>query len=231
MLTEHGEKLILPTPDPVVRKATGHRRFLIGLDLGQAQDPSAFVIIRDEAIPRYRSPHVQEVGPRSRVVVAADRIRETSYVDVARLMGRLKQAPEIANRCHLVIDASGVGRAFGDVLDEKGIAHTKVQMVGGMGENREGRFWNVSKNKLLTDLNGALHTRKLGLGNFPMRDALASELASFQVTWSASGNMRLDGGDDEGHADMVIAAALAYWLSDCRLLNCVVGETKLGGWY
>jgi len=230
MIEQH-EKLILPTPDPAVARAVGHRRFLVGLDLGQAQDPSAFVVIRDERVPEWHTPVLQRLRPRERVVVAAERIRETSYIEVARIVARLMQMPEIAGRCHLAIDATGVGRAFGDVLDEIGVAHQKVQMTAGMGENRDGRFWNVSKNLLLSNLNGALHTGKLGLGAFDMRDTLAREFESFQVTWSASGNMRLEGGDDEGHADMVIASALGLWLSDCRAVNACVGTVQLAGWY
>ncbi|MEE4212680.1 MAG: hypothetical protein V2I43_25835 [Parvularcula sp.] len=231
MLTVCGEKLVLPTSDPGVRTATGHRRFLIGLDLGQAQDPSAYVVMRDEAIPEWHTSITQRLGERQRTVVAADRIRDTSYVEVARIAGALMASSAIAGRCHLCIDATGVGRAFGDVLDEMGIKHTKLQMVGGMSENRDGRFWNVSKNRLMAGLNGALHTRKLTLGAFDQRDALAQEFSSFQVTWSAAGNMRLEGGDDEGHADMVIATAMAWWLSDSRGLNNHFDSGRLYGWW
>lgn len=231
MLTELGEKLILPSSDPAVHCVTGHRRFLIGLDLGQAQDPSAFVVMRDEVIPEWKTTITQRLGARQRTVVAADRIRDTSYVEIARVVRALMASPAIAGRARLCIDATGVGRAFGDVLDEMGVPHLKLQMVGGMSENRDGRFWNVSKNRLMADLNGALHTGKLMLGAFDQRDALAREFSSFQVTWSASGNMRLEGGDDEGHADMVIATALAWWMSDCRALNAFVGQRKLEGAY
>lgn len=230
MLIEQNEKLILPSSDPVVAKVVGHCRFLIGLDLGQAQDPSAFTVIRDEAVPEWESGVTQRLRARQRTVVAADRIRDTSYVEIARIVRNLTLDGTLKGRCHLVIDATGVGRAFGDVLDEIGVKHHKVQMVGGLSENRAGRFWNVSKTKLLSDLNGALHIGKLVLADFPMRDDVAAELDSFQVSFSSAGNMRLEGGDAQGHADMAIATALGWWLSDCAMLNSFVGQSKLVGW-
>lgn len=227
---ENGEKLVLCSKDPAVKKVIGHRRFLIGLDLGQAQDPSAWIIMRDEQIPEW-CPSGQRLGERDRVVVAAGRIRETSYVDVARFAGRLLQAPAVAGRAYLAVDASGVGRAFCDVLDEMKIEHARVQMTGGLNANREGRFWNLGKNRLLGDLNGALHARKLGLGTFDMRENLAREFESFQIKWGSSGAMRLEGGDEEGHADLVIATSLALWMSNSPLVGGFGGSAKLDRWY
>lgn len=231
MLIEQNERLILRSPDPAVKKVVGHRRFLIGLDLGQAQDPSAFTVIRDEVVPEWHTPVIQKLGPRRRTVVAGDRIRDTSYVEIARLIRNVTMDSTIHGRCHLVVDATGVGRAFCDVLDEIGVPHTRVQMVGGLSEARDGRFWNVAKNKLLSDLNGALHTGKLTLAPFPLRDDLAAEFDSFQVTFSQAGNMRLEGGDEHGHADAVIATALGWWLSDNPTLNAYTGEVHISNYW
>ncbi len=69
------------------------------------------------------------------------------------------------------------------------------------------------------------------LADFPLRADLVRELESFSVTWSSSNNMRLDGGDGEGHADMAVASSLAWWLSDSTALGAVYGEHKLLGFY
>ena len=230
-MIEQGERLILPSSDPAVAKATGHRRFVVGLDLGQAHDPSAFTVIRDEALPEWATPMTQRLATRQRTVVAARRIRQTSYVEIARVVRNLMADPALSGRSHLVVDATGVGRAFCDVLDEIDVEHTRVQMVGGLTENRDGRFWNVSKNKLLSDLNGALHTGKLGLARFDERDDVAAEFDSFQVSWSAAGNMKLEGGDDQGHADLVIATCLGWWLTESAALNSVVETVKLRNYW
>ena len=37
-LVEKGEDLILPNADPAVEIVKGYRRFLVGLDIAQAQD-------------------------------------------------------------------------------------------------------------------------------------------------------------------------------------------------
>lgn len=112
----------------------------------------------------------QRLEKRQRSVVYADRITDTRYVEIARHVAALTQRSPIADRWTLTVDATGVGRAFVDVLTEFDIAHMPVQMVGGTSITRAGH-----------------------------------------------------------HADMAIAAALAWFRSEQS--NGFVGEGQLEGWF
>lgn len=224
-----GDCVILPTGnDPVVRRVTGHHRFHIGLDLGQS-DPTAIVIVEDRQYPIWEDGQ-QRLERRQRSVVYADRITDTRYVEIARHVAALTQRSPIEGRWTLTVDATGVGRAFVDVLSEFCIAHMPVQMVGGTSITRAGRFTNVAKNLLITSLASAFETQQLTIAaDLPLRNDLMAELESFSVKFTAAGNQVFEGGGAGHHADMAIAAALAWFRSEQS--SGFVGEGQLEGWF
>jgi hypothetical protein len=223
------DSVTLPTGnDPGIRRVTGHHRFHIGLDLGQ-HDPSGVVIIEDRQLPVMRD-NGAGLEKRQRSIVYADRIQDTRYVEIARHIAALTQRSPIASRWTLTLDATGVGRAFHDVCTEMGIRHMPVQMVGGTSVTQAGEFTNVGKNVLITSLAGAFETQQLTIAaDLPSRTELMVELESFQVKFSAAGNQIFDGGGDGHHADMVIAACLAWFRSEQSY--GFVGEGQLENWF
>jgi hypothetical protein len=80
-------------------------------------------------------------------------------------------------------------------------------------------------------MNSGLHTGELRIGDFPKRADLEIELESFEASFSGAGRMKIDGGTRTGHADMAMAVAQAYWLSDSRGMGTVVGEQRLRGYW
>lgn len=228
-LIYQGDQVSLPTGnDPGIQRIIGHHRFHIGLDLGQ-HDPSGVVIIEDRQLP-ILTDHGARLDKRRRSIVYADRIQDTRYIEIARHVAALTQRSSIAGRWTLTVDATGVGRAFVEVLSELGIAHLPVQMVGGTSITRAGRFTNVGKNLLITSLAGAFETQQLTIAaDLPSRSELLVELESFQVKFSAAGNQIFDGGGDGHHADMVIAACLAWFRSEQS--SGFLGEGQLEGWF
>lgn len=234
-IIENGEDLVIPNADPAVTKVRGYRRFLVGLDLAQSIDQNAFAIILDERVPHYDENARQALRTRRREIVRADRIPQMSYVDLAVVTRNLMMDPSIAGRAYLVVDAGGPGRAFADLLNTKSVLHTRMQIVGGENEGqtkeRGTTFNNVGKNRLLTTLNSALHVGDLTIGNFPSRDELRVELESFDASVTDAGRMKIEGGTKAGHADIAMAAAMAYWLSDHRSVGAAIGETPLRGYW
>jgi hypothetical protein len=234
-LVEKGEDLILPNADPAAVIKKGYRRFLVGLDIAQAKDRNAYSIMLDERVPFYDANGRQELGKRRREIVRADHLPQMSYADLAIVVRNLMQDPAIAGRAYLATDASGVGRAFGDLLNQKGVQHTRVQIVGGESENevreRAVYYNNIGKVRLLSALNSALHTGELAIGTFAARDLLRQELESFEAEITSAGRMKIDGGTAFGHADVAISAALSFWLSDHRTVGAHVGEVALRGYW
>ena len=84
-------------------------------------------------------------------------------------------------------------------------------MTGGMTASRKGRFWNVSKNILITDLASAIETRHL---------TIAAARTGRRWTYSAT---------SEHHADLAVAAAIALYLSNNAPKAVEIG--RLVGWY
>jgi hypothetical protein len=233
-IVQQGERLMIPCSDPAVTVVPGYRRYLVGLDIAQSIDANAFAIILDERIPR-QTAYAQELAPRRRTVVRAERIPQMSYTELAQVVRNLMTDPAIAANAYLVVDAGGPGRAFCDLLNTRNVRHTRMQIVGGDNESqtteRGTTFNNVGKNMLLGSLNSALHTGDLLIGDFPMRNELQHELESFEASIGTSGRMKIEGGTKAGHADIAMAAAMAHWLSDHRTVGAYIGEAPLKGFW
>ena len=69
---DNGELVLEAGYDPAVERAIGYRRYWLGVDLGQAQDPTALIVIKDEALPQWHGQR-QILGERARTIVFADR--------------------------------------------------------------------------------------------------------------------------------------------------------------
>lgn len=235
-IIQNGEDLHLPNSDPAINKVRGYRRFLVGLDIAQGVDRTAYTIIRDERVPQY-DPNTgnQMLGKRSRTVVTAAHVSPMSYDALAQVTRNIMRDPSIAGRAYLAVDASGVGRAFCDILNTKSVQHTRVQMTGGESENevkeRGITFNNVGKVRLLSALNSAFHTGDLQIGQFEARDLLTQELESFEADITRGGRTVLEGGTDFGHADIAVSASLAFYLSDHRSVGTAIGEAQLRGYW
>lgn len=84
-------------------------------------------------MPCYDANGRQELTKRRREIVRADHLPAMSYADLAIVTRNLMLDPAIAGRAYLVVDASGVGRAFCDILNTKSPASilslAQMQMV------------------------------------------------------------------------------------------------------
>ncbi len=172
----------------------------IGVDLGKMQDFTAIAVVeRDEQalawMPTvYRDLRVRQLerlplGTPYTLVV--ERIREIcdEYAGVAR--------------CHLVVDATGVGAPVVDMLRTARLrcGMTAVSITGGDRAGGRGESRSVPKRDLLSGVQVALEKGELRIGR-KLKEAgsLVKELI----------HMRGDGGQSE-HDDLVMAVALACW--------------------
>lgn len=224
-----GEAVRLRTGnDPAIPRIQGHLRYMVAADLGSAKDPTGITVILDEQMPVFEG--AWRLGPRQRTLVWADRLREHRYTEIVDHLSALLRKEPMAGRARLAIDASGVGRGVSDTLDLAGIRHTAVQMTAGSSVRQAGKFHNVSKQILITDLATALETGGLKIAaDLPMREELLIELESFQTRASASGVQVLDGGGADNHADMAVSLAIGWFASE--QLGGFVGEGQLENWF
>ena len=233
-LVQKGDRLILPCDDPAITVVPGYRRFLVGLDIAQSRDRNAYSIILDERVPRWTR-YAQELAPRRRVVVKGDFLPLMPYTERAVVVRNLMQDSALRDCAFLVVDAGGPGRAFCDLLNAKSVPHTRMQIVGGESEAESKQhgvtFNNVSKNLLLGNLNSALHVGELKIGAFARRGDLQAELEAFEATVGSSGRLRIEGNATDGHLDLAMATAMAFWLTDHRTVGAHVGERRVHGYW
>ena len=103
--------------DPAIERVTGFVRYWVGSDLGQANDFSSAVVIKDQQLPTSDGTQIK-LGPRERTVVFADKFKGVSYVSVVDYLIRLRNAPPFGGKSHLVIDGTSIGRVVSDMLFE-----------------------------------------------------------------------------------------------------------------
>ena len=217
--------------DPAIPRVIGHSRFQIAADLGQANDYSAVIVIKDEALPIVNDSKVI-VGPRRRTVVYADRFRGISYVDVVEHLIRLKNAPPFGGKSELAIDGTSIGRVVSDMLWDQGIDHKAVQMTGGQEWTRKGRYINCGKTFMIENLAVLFAAGEIKFAhNLPLRTEIEQDLASFSTTTTAAGNQIItQSRSAAGHGDLGIALIVAAFASQYLHPQTIVQST-LRGYY
>ena len=88
----------------------------------------------------------QDIEERFDCVVAERVPLNTSYPDIVAYVGEVLNRPPLRDRCHLVIDESGVGRAVGDMFDAAGLRPVRVSITAGTDATKQsGRRWSCSQ--------------------------------------------------------------------------------------
>ena len=194
--------------------------YYLGLDLGQAHDPSALALLEhaDLLLGRERlcrDPLTWEhrTAPR----LALRHLRRwplgTPYTqvvaDVARTVHRLQPHP-----VHLVVDATGVGAPVVDLLrTTRTGAHLVPVVITGAPHAHEGKLaTHVPKHELIRGLQLLLEKKELTLAaGLPLAEDLRRELAAFELKPTHRGSR--SGAAHGEHDDLVMALALAVWRS------------------
>lgn len=217
--------------DPAIPRVTGFSRFQISADLGQANDFSAVIVIKDEALPIVDDTTVI-VGPRNRTIVYADRFRGVSYVDVVNHLIRLKNAPPFGGKSELAIDGTSIGRVVSDMLWDQGIDHKAIQMTGGQEWSKKGRYVNAGKTAMIETLAVMFAAGEIKFAHdCPLRAEIEQDLASFSTQTTAAGNQIItQSRSAAGHGDLGIALIVGAFASQ-HLQPPVVGQHRLIGMF
>jgi hypothetical protein len=187
--------------------------YLTGLDLGQASDYTAWVVVErsERAEDRVGCYDVRHI----------DRVRGASYPKVVAHSGELiatLRAQEPRPNLDLIVDYTGVGRPVADmIVDARLDADLRLvtitggdsETVGDRGERR------VPKRNLAGVVQVLLQSGRLRIGeSLPLASVLTSELVNFRVKISLTGHDSYGAGEEwrEGsNDDLVLALALACW--------------------
>ena len=217
--------------DPAIPRVTGFVRYFVGADLGQSNDYSSAVVVKDQQLPIFDGNRVT-LGARECTVVFADKFRGVSYVDVCDYLIRLRNAPPFGGKSELVIDGTSIGRVVSDVLADQGVDHTAITMTGGQDWNRKGRYVNASKTLMIENLAVLFAAGELKFAHdLPLRQEIEEDLGSFTTQTTAAGNMVISQSRNaSGHGDLGIGLICAAFASQ-YLAPQSIKVSHLRGWY
>jgi hypothetical protein len=188
----------------------------VGVDLGQAKDFTAIAAVERAEVKggwdaqkyAWRKNTSLRLRYLERVALG------TPYPEVVERVVGLTRSSELAGHCHLVVDATGVGRPVVDLLRRAGPAcqTMPVTITGGDGESREGGYYRVPKRDVIVGLQVLLQSGELKIaGGLRYGAALVAEMAEMRVRVGQSGREQYGAWREGSHDDLVFAVALACW--------------------
>lgn len=211
------------------------RAYHVGIDVGQASDPTALAIVEHVAatlacgVEAYlRNPDGSRRAGYADATAALPRERfnllhlerlplQTPYpLQVAHILRLLSREPLATRGQHpprVWLDATGVGKAIADLFRAGGLRRmTAVTITGGRDViERSEEEMSVPKLELIGRLQGAFHVGELRIpATLPDAKTFMRELAEFRTAWSESGHLSLNARQGQ-HDDTISAVALAVW--------------------
>jgi hypothetical protein len=198
--------------------------FFVGVDLGQARDYSAIVIVElveivTEAPPPKRrrnflhyvpTPQAPTIEKRYHVTHVERPRLGTSYPAIVRRVAHLLE--EIGEPAELIIDGTGVGRAVLDIFEAANIYPLAITITAGDTVVENGsRGCRVPKRDLVSTIEVLLQEGKLKIAqNMSDRAVLVDELLNFRAGISASGRDTYAAAGS-AHDDFVMSLGLCCW--------------------
>jgi hypothetical protein len=137
----------------------------------------------------------------------------TKYGTICDHVAALMWSPQVGAGARLVVDATGVGVAVTDMLEERGLRNfDRVTITGGAKVARDGFAWSVPKRDLVSAVQVLAQNRRLVVSpELPAASTLRRELASFTYKLSDLGHDSYGSWREGSHDDLVLAVALACW--------------------
>lgn len=207
--------MVLPVTEIPLRP----HRFVMGLDLGQAQDYTALGIIEIVRPQPAKWHDLQRPQPITQHLRHLERFPlGTTYPAIVSKTLYLQS--QLDSGATLVVDATGVGRPVVDMIVAAGVKPIAITITGGNKPSVEPGWkvdhWNVPKRDLVIGLQVALQQARLriagDLSNQEIGKTFVKELLAFKVKIDPKTAHDSYGAAREGlHDDIVLAVALASW--------------------
>lgn len=196
-------------------------RYFVGLDLGQASEPTALAVLERPWV------HPGELPSRRRPTYALRHLRRfppaTPYPEVFEAVRDLLRAPPLPGSV-LAVDQTGVGKAVVDLLRD-GLqgrvtcSLCAVTLTAGHGVTAgEQAGLYVPKKELAGALQVLLQTRRLRIARaLPDAALLLKELETFTLKVTVAHKESVEAWREGPQDDLVLAAGLAAWMGELAL--------------
>jgi hypothetical protein len=203
------------------------KEYCAGLDLGQAADFTALVLVEidedfDEQAHRCLRRHAVRYLRRWPLHTPYPAI----VADVTAMLGK----PTL-NGTPLVVDQTGVGAAVVDLFRLGAVDELKPVLItsGNAVSRDEHGVYHVAKKVLVSTLQVLLQERRLLIAPaLAHAETLESELQNFRVKITAAANETFGAWRERDHDDLVLALALAVWHAEKQPLGVEAMPMVLG---
>ena len=197
--------------------------------MGQSRDFTALAVLERAELTGAFDPAMfawrKEVALRLRCLERAP--LGTPYPEIVERVKRTTRTPELDGRCHVAVDATGVGRPVVDMLRVAGLGATMMPAIitGGAAESLSKGYYGVPKRDLITGLQVLLQRGALQIAaGLKHASDLVSELAGMRVKVGCEGREQYGAWREGTHDDLVFAVALACWAARKLYPNEPSGE-------
>jgi hypothetical protein len=193
---------------------------LVGVDPGQAQDPTAISVVERTEISAEERKLVRGVEHKRFInrldVIHCERLAlHTTYPKVVdRVVDVVTEAQKLDEDIHVLLDLTGVGRPVRDMMATRVKRLYPVTITSGQSAtfDRAHGEWHVPKRVLVSVTAIALQNRGLTINSgIPDAKLLVHELENFKAKITKSGNDTYEAWRDGDHDDLVLATALCVW--------------------
>jgi hypothetical protein len=208
-----------PVRRSVVRQSVVRRsrydpgpRFAIGLDLGQARDYTAVVIVERalDPAPIDQCPNLQQVEYHVRHIERFE--LGTRYPNIVESISELLSDPQLAGKSRLVVDGTGVGAPVVDMFLHRGLKPVPIYITGADRISRLGRITRVPKRDLVSVLQVLFQTGRLRIATeLELASMLVTELTNFTAKITPSFHETFACWRENQHDDIVLALSIACW--------------------
>jgi hypothetical protein len=191
-----------PQPTPA------DERWLVGLDLGQAVDFTAMVVLHRTTVRTGTSTYREYSLPNIKRWPLG-----TTYPQIVTDLGTM--LAKLPDKPVLVVDGTGCGRAVVDSIRQARLpirSLSPVIITGGATEGQAGIYRCVPKRDLVGATMAVMHKGRLHIAkSLPETETLVKELRSFTARITTAGNEKYEAGDwrVSPHDDIILALALA----------------------
>jgi len=211
--------------------------YVLGVDLGQAQDYTALALIK-RVVTRWVPPEGDIKEESAYHLQLLDRAPlDVLYPVVVRQVVTLLDRPPLSRETPCVVDRSGVGRAVTDMFTEAGIDPYTVTITGGDTVTREGRHYNIPKRDIVGSLIAVYQAGRLKVAKeMELWPQLVHELTNFKLKQNLkTGHDSYESWRESDHDDLVLALGLAVWYAENRpapieLLDPETADLLQNGW-
>ncbi len=177
-------------------------RTIVGLDLGQARDPTALVVLEsDDQAWNFQCRHLERF-PLNR-----------PYPEYVQKVYDLMHLPELRSAA-LVIDHTGVGRVVMDMFRAVRLKPIGITITAGINSshNSTKTEYRVPKRDIAMAGLSLLQGQRLKISRqIPEAGVLVHELLNFRVKVNLSGNDTYEAWREGDHDDLVLALCCAAW--------------------